>query len=380
MLITQVGPLLNAIFPEVLGESALLTEDLSNLVDLGKAITSLDSYRNKFVQALVDRIGKTIYVDRPYSGDFPSLYMDSWKYGSIMAKFATELKEADMNLSWELTDGTSYDQDTYYGLTASAKFFNKMVTHEVRQSLPEYQLDHSFSSAAEAAKFYSMIQTHVQNTLTMQNSILAHRTVTRLMANIIASGTSLQKVNLLAEYNTLAGTSLTPDEALKTAEFIRYAVRRIKQVSTYITKYSTKFNTGGKQRFTPTDRQRIFYLADFATALGVYLYNAPNQYATDFLQLPKGDTVPYWQGTGTDFGFDSLSSIDLTADGITGKQSGIVALLADEFAMGICNENARTTTHYNAAAEFTNYWYKRDARYFNDPDENAVLFYLASAT
>lgn len=381
MLVTQAKNLLNAVVPEVLGETAVLNEDLSNLVDIGKAITSLDSYQNKFVQALVDRIGKTIYVDRPYSGDFPSLYMDSWKYGSIMAKFATELKEADINQSWELTDGTSYDQDTYYGLTASAKFFNKMVTHEVRQSLPEYQLDSSFSSAAEAAKFYSMIETHVTNTLTLQNSILAHRCVNRFMAEIITNGGTLQKVNLLAEYNTASGTTLTAAEALKTAEFIRYAVRRIKQVSTYITKYSTLFNVGKKQRFTPVDRQRLVYLADFASALGIYLYNAPNQYATDFLQLPKGDTVPYWQGSGTGFDFASLSSINVTdgtgSSAVTASQSGIVALLFDEFAMGICNEKARTTTHYNAAAEFTNYWYKRDARYFNDPDENAVLFYLA---
>lgn len=377
MLITQVGPLLNAIFPEVLGESAVLAEDLSNLVDLGKPITELESYRNKFVTALVDRIGKTIYVDRPYGGDFPSLYMDSWQYGSIMAKFQTELKTANVNQSWELTDGTTYDQDTYYGLTASAKFFNKMTTHEVRQSLPDYQLNSAFSSSAEAAKFFSMISTHVENTLTLQNSILAHRCVTRLMAEILANGNTAQKVNLLSEYNTASGTSLTAAEALKTAEFIRYAVRRIKQISTYITKYSTIFNAGDKQRFTPVDRQRIFYLADFASALGIYLYNAPNQYATDFLQLPKGDTVPYWQGSGTGFDFASLSSINLTDGTVSANQSGIIAMLADEYALGICNEKARTTTHYNAAAEFTNYWHKRDARYFNDPDENAVLFYLA---
>lgn len=381
MLITQVAEFLNGAVKEVLGDEAVAQEDLTNIVDLGKAVSSLENWQNKFVKALVNRIGKTIYVDRPYSGDFPSLYMDSWVYGSILGKYYTELKDADTNTSWELADGVEYSQDTFYGIPAGAKFFNKMVTHEVRQSLPDYQLNDSFSSASELAKFINMVQTHIQNSLTLQNSILAHRTVTRMMAEVIANGQSLQKVNLLSEYNTLAGTSLTAVEALKTAEFIRYAVRRIKQVSKYITKYSTCWNVGEKQRFTPIDRQRIFYLDDFATAIGIYLYNAPNQYASDFLQLPKGDTVSAWQGTGTDYSFASLSSINLTADGLTNpvSQSGIVAILADEYAMGICNEVARVNTHHNAAADFTNYWYKRDARYFNDPDENTVVFYLASS-
>lgn len=378
MLITQVAEFLNGAVKEVLGDEAVTTEDLTNIVDLGKQISSLESWRNKFVPALVNRIGKTMYVDRPYSGDYPSLYMDSWKYGSIMGKFYTELKDADVNLSWELADGVEYSQDMFYGIPAGAKFWNKMVTHEVRQSLPDYQLFDSFSSAAEMAKFISMIQTHVQNSLTLQNSILAQRTVTRMMAEVIANGQTLQKVNLLSEYNTIAGVSLSAAEALKTAEFIRYAVRRIKQVSMYITRYSTKWNVGGKQRFTPSDRQRIFYLSDFSTAIGIYLYNAPNQYATDFLQLPKGDTVAAWQGTGTDYSFDSLSSINVSGDGLsnTVSQSGIVALLSDEYAMGICNEHARTNAHHNEAAEFTNYWHKRDARYFNDPDENVVIFYM----
>lgn len=381
MLITQVGEFLNGAVKEVLGDEAVVQEDLTNIVDLGKAVSSLENWQNKFVKALVNRIGKTIYVDRPYSGDFPSLYMDSWVYGSILGKYYTELREADKNMSWELADGVEYSQDTFYGIPAGAKFFNKMVTHEVRQSLPDYQLNDSFSSASELAKFINMVQTHIQNTLTLQNSVLAHRTVTRMMAEVLANGQTLQKVNLLSEYNTTAGTSLTAVEALKTADFIRYAVRRIKQVSKYITKYSTRWNVGEKQRFTPIDRQRIFYLDDFATAMGIYLYNAPNQYSSDFLQLPKGDTVAAWQGTGTDYSFASLSSINLTADGLASpvSQSGIVAILADEYAMGICNEVARVNTHHNAAADFTNYWYKRDARYFNDPDENVVVFYLASA-
>lgn len=379
MLVKQAAEFLNGAMKELLGEEAIQTEDLSNIVDMGKAIENLDDYRNKFVKALVNRIGRTIYVDRPYNGDFPSLYMDAWQYGSIMAKFQTELKDADVNQSWELTDGMSYDQDTYYGLKASAKFFNKMVTHEVRQSLPDYQLDDSFSSAGEAAKFYSMIQTHLQNTLTLQNSTLAHRTVNRLMGEIFASGGNMQKVNLLAEYNTASGTSVTPEEALRTAEFIRFAVRRIKQVSDYITRYSTVFNVGQKQRFTPKDRQRLYYLADFATAMGVYLYNAPNQYSSEYLKLPSGDTVPYWQASGTGFDFTTLSSIKFTDAEVSVNQSGIVALLTDEYAMGICNEKDRVKAHYNNAAEFTNYWYKRDARYFNDTDENAVVFYLAAS-
>ena len=48
----------------------------------------------------------------------------------------------------------------------------------------------------------------------------------------------------------------------------------------------------------------------------------------------------------------------------------------DRDALGVMNYNSRVTTNYNGKAEFTNYFYKRDARYFNDFNENFVTFYV----
>ena len=49
----------------------------------------------------------------------------------------------------------------------------------------------------------------------------------------------------------------------------------------------------------------------------------------------------------------------------------------DRDALGVCNLDRRVTTNYNPKAEFFSNWYKFDAGYFNDLNENFVLFYVA---
>ena len=70
MKVTQIYDLMNSVTEEILGESNLVKEDLSNVVDLGVQIfdaTSVDNY----VKSLVDHIGKVIFVNRVYSGGAP---------------------------------------------------------------------------------------------------------------------------------------------------------------------------------------------------------------------------------------------------------------------------------------------------------------------
>lgn len=388
MRIEQIYDLVNPITEEITGESGLVSEDLSNVVQVGTSIQNIDGWQNKFVQALVDRIGRTIFVNRPYAGSAPSVMMDAWEYGSILMKISSELPEAEVNESWELTDGASYDPFVYKANPASAKFYDGLVTFELDKSILDRQLKSSFADATQLNAFISMIFNEVDKSMTVKNDALVMRTINSFIGdtfyNLDSTGlaystsTGPRCVNLLKLYNDKYSTSLTAAAALSTPEFLRFASYQMGLYVKRLTKMSTLFNIGGKQRFTPADMLHIVYLDEFKQAAGVYLYDAANQFNSESIRFPEAETVPFWQGSGTGYSFDDTSKIYLkTGSGNNITASGILGVMFDRDALGVCNQNSRVTTQYNAKAEFTNYFYKRDARYFNDANENFVVFFVA---
>lgn len=388
MQINQIYELVNGITQTELGLTDLtVAEDLSNVVDVGVAIQNLDNWQNKFVNALVDRIGKTVFVNRPYSGSAPSVMMDSWEFGSIMMKIASNLPEAVENESWELTDGASYDPFVYHASTAEAKFFNGKVTFELDKSIIDRQLKSSFENATQLNSFISMLFNEVDKSMTIKNDGLVMRTINSMIGDTLydldSSGnytgkTGNRAVNLLYLYNQKFGTNLTAAAAITTPEFLRFASFTMSLYITRIAKMSTLFNVGGKARFTSRDMLHIVMLDEFREAAGVYLYDAANQFNRDNLSLPNAETVTYWQGSGENYAFADTSKINVkTGSGHTVSATGILGVMFDRDALGVCNVDSRVTTQYNAKAEFTNYFYKRDAQFFNDLNENFVVFYVA---
>lgn len=393
MKISQVYELVNRATQAVIGNTTVLTEDLSNVVDVGTAIFNVDDGYNKFVNALIDHIGRVIFVNRPYSGGAPSVLMDAWEYGSIMEKISSEMPDATINESWELTDGASYDPFIYHENKAEAKFFNKMVTFEVDRSVLDRQLKESFSSATQLNSFVSMLFNEVEKSLTIKNDALIMRTINNMIAETVydqfgtndyGAGSGNRAVNLLYLYNQRYGLSgddaLKTEAAIYTPEFIRFASYHMGLYPDRMSRMSTLFNVGRKQRFTPRDMLHIVFLSEFEKAAGVYLYDAANQFNADNLRLPEAESVPFWQGSGTGYEFSSTGTVNVsTAAGNQVNVTGVLGVMFDRDALGVANFNSRVTTQYNAKAEFTNYFYKRDARYFNDLNENFVVFYVEDA-
>ena len=378
MLMTQVYELMNDVTKEVLGETAVVNEDLSNVVDLGDQISNLNLL-DHYVKSLVDHIGKMIFVNRPYSGSAPSLLMDSWEYGSILEKVTYDgLPEATENERWELEYGEEYNPNIFTQPKVSAKFFDKRVTFEVPMSFAERQVKSSFSSAAQVNAFFSMIYNAIEKSMTVKTDGLVERTINNLIGETLADANAgVRSVNLLAGYNTQYGTSLTAKQAIMTPEFIRYAAYMFKLVSDRMVKISTLFNAGGKERFTPKDMQKIIMLSEFKTAADVYLQS--DTFHNEFTKLPNADEVAYWQGSGTAYDFLSTSAINVkTAGGETVAQAGILGVIFDRDAAGVSNLSKRVTTDWNAKGEFWNNWYKFDAGYFNDLNENAVVFHMGA--
>ena len=382
MKVTQLKDIVNNVTSEVLGKEDVLAEDLSNLVDVGNEIVDSENVDN-YVKKLIDRIGKVVFVNRLYAGGVPSVLMDSWEFGSIVEKISADMPEADENDSWNLKDGQTYSQDTFYQPKVSAKFFNSKVTFDVKLSFTTEQVKESFSSVNELNAFLSMLETGVKNSMTVKLDGLIMRTINNFTGQIINSGQAMQKVNLLSEYNTASGQKLTADKALLDKDFLKFASLVIKKYQARITKMSTLFNQGGKARFTNINDLHTVLLSDFADSAEVYLMS--DTYHNDTVSLPQHETVPYWQGSGKKYDFNSISSIDVKIDAGNKtakeiKQSGIIGVMFDTNALGVSNLNQRTTTAYNARAEFYTNFYKMDAGYFNDLNENFVVFYIADTT
>ena len=402
MQVTQLYTLIKNVTKEILGETAVVNEDLSNVVDIGKSIfdqTSVDNY----VKKLVNHIGKVIFQDRVYAGGVPSVLMDSWEFGSVLQKVSMSLPEATENESWNLVDGQEYKQDVFTAPKVEAKFYNSKVTFEIPMSFTELQVKESFSSREQLNGFISMITTSVENSMTVKLDALIMRAINNMTGETLVAGigsgtagakkldftkTSARAVNLLALYNAQADTAdkVTVANALTNYKFIKFATYTLGIYADRMSKISKLFNVGGKERFTPADMRRCVLLSDFAKAAVTYL-QADIQ-SPEMVALPQHDAVPYWQGSGPDYALSSTGIIDIkTASGETVKvpaegsepgrnNAAILGVMFDRDAVGVANLDRRTTTAYNAKAEFYNNWYKMDAGYYNDLNENFVVFFI----
>lgn len=391
MEVAQVYSLVNTVTSEILGRENVVAEDLSNVVDIGTEIFNSNAV-DRYVRALVNHIGRVIFVNRPYRGSVPSVLMDGWEFGSVLEKIAVELPKATENETWELTDGASYDPNIFYQPKVYAKFYNKRVTFEIDMSFTEKQVKQSFSNATQLNAFLSMLYDAVDKALTVRIDGLVMRTINNMTALTLrseyandtgyASKSGVRAVNLLNLYKARFSdaSSLTPEQAMTTPEFVRFAVLTMKNYIDRLSKLSTLFNIGGKERFTPKEMLHVVMLSDFRNAADTYLQS--DTFHDQYTALPNAETVPYWQGSGTSYIFDEISDIHVNiaqTDGTSEEvsASGILCVMFDRDALGVTNQDRRVTTHYNPKAEFFTNFYKFDAGYFNDANENFVVFFVA---
>lgn len=396
MEVKKIYKLINSVSSEVLGKTDIVADDLTGIVDLGAEVFNQNAVDN-YVKSLVNHIGKVIFVNRPYAGKVPSVLMDAWEFGSVLEKISADVPEAEENDTWNLKDGQSYDQDVFHKPTVTAKFFNSKVTFEVPVSITERQVKESFSNAAQLNGFISMIYAAVEKSMTIKADALIMRTINNMIAETVladaqafgatAAGdmteadlsraSTARCVNLLKLYNDKTGaeTPLTAAKAITDPDFIRFASYVMGTYADRLQSISTVFNVGKKERFTPKDMLHVVLLSDFAKAAQTYLYS--DTFNRGDVLLPQAETVPFWQGSGKNYEFASTGNINIKESG--GKEveiSGVLGVMFDRDALGVCNLDRRVTTNYNAKAEFFNNYYKFDAGYFNDTNENFVVFFI----
>ena len=393
MEVKQIASLLNDIIAEQVGEEAtLLQEDLSNVIDVGRSVFNATSY-DKFTKALVDRIGRVIFVDRKYEGVAPSVIYDGFEFGAVLEKIGSDIPQYTENETWDLEGGQSYDPNVFYAPSVYAKFFSRYVTFEVPLSVTDKQAKSAFSSAQELTRFVNMLFGKVDDAMSLAQESLVMRTINGAIAETvyddyadltdIGASSGVKAINLLYLYNQSVGVgnTLTQAQALKSADFIRFASVEMMKVATRLKKVSTLFNVGGKKRFTPMANLKIVLHADFSANAKAYLYS--DTFHEEYVKLPKADEVPYWQGSGDDYDIAETTAIDVKLPSDNTKEvafDGVIGCMFDEEALGVLNFERYTTSQYNAKAEFTNYWHKQKACQFLDLNENIVVFLCNDTT
>lgn len=384
MEVKQIYAIMNSVTKELLGEDVIVAEDLSNIVELGQQFESVVGLDN-YVRKLPDHVGRVVFVDRVYEGRAPQVLMDGWEYGSIIEKIATRIPEAVENEDWELTDGASYDPNVFHAPDVFGEFWNKRTTFEIDMSVTRKQVKSSFDNLTQLNSFLSMILNAIETSLTVKLDALIMRTINNMIGETLydefPSGTysnasGVKAVNLLYLYNQKYSASLTKDVAMVTPEFFRFSSYTIANHIDRLKVLSKLYNIGGEARFTPASKLHIVMHSEFKNGADIFLQS--DTFHDTYTALPNADTIPFWQGSGTDFGFDSTSAIKIkTSSGHDIDASGILAVMFDRDALGVSNLNREVRTHYNEKADFWNYFYKEFAGYFNDTNENCVVFYVA---
>lgn len=385
MEVKQIWEIMNAVTGEVLGKTDLVLENLSNVVDVGTEIFNANAVDN-YVNKLVNHIGRVVFVNRPYRGNMPSVVRDAWEYGSILEKITMEMPTASENETWSLEDGEIYEQNKFTQPKVSAKFFNKRVTFDIPMSITEKQVKESFSSADQLNGFLSMIYSTIDKSMTVKMESLIMRTVNNFIGETIFAdfgegatnaNSHTKAVNLLHLFKERNPDSeLTASNCIYDPNFIRFASFTMGLYKDRLSRISTLFNIGKKERFTPSDLLHVVLLSEFKNSASAYLQS--DTYHDQYTELPNAESVPYWQGSGLDYSFESTSKINvITAGGHSVEQSGIIGVMFDRDALGVSNLDRRVTTHYNAKAEFYNNWYKYDAGHWMDSNENFVVFFVA---
>lgn len=394
MKVKQISTMLNSIYGEVLGETNLFKEDLSNIVSAGQIITASTAFGDNFdnyVGKIIDKVGRVIVVDRVFRKKDLGIWRDSWEYASMLEKIRCEVGDFTNNDEWVLLDGTDAGTDPDYNSTdivdklfkfvpptVQSKYFNLKTTFRNKISITRKQLRSAFRSGSEMARFIAMIENRIRTKMEIGNQELERRVVTNLAC-------AAYNATNVVDLKTVLGSNLTFEAALKDQATLRGIAETITMTRKLMEEPSKLYSiTKGFMNFTPEEDSITIILTDVDNALRFNLYGST--YNEEFVKLEGYKTVPYWQGRKESGGAnDALATrASVNAKAVINGQSGpttgdvaianLVGIVFDRDAAMICNEDPEVRSQYNADGNFTNFFYNYDCSYYNDFDENAIVF------
>ena len=377
MEVKQVYDFINSIARQAYGEDAIQATDLTGLIAMGDFVLSSETTKDPYLNTFVDRIGKTVVGVRAYRRKNKSVMMNTFEYGSVMQKISIEPFTAKKGEHWDLADGKTLGTWELAKPKARQKLFSGLTTWQCDVSIPDFQLKSAFTSPEKMSAFIDAVFMTMDNTLEVDLEQYEGMAYCNFIAEKIYhqanEGTGVHVVYLLQDYNSEFGASLTAEQALHTLDFYKYSTQQVKLWLTRMERMSELFNLDAMKRFTPRSEARVTLLTDFVSGVDTYLQS--DTFHNELTALPYYTEVPYWQGSGQEYGFGELSAIDITtSSGNVVKQGGVIGLISDIEAVGMTCDNRRTKSAYDANTEITTYFNKADIRYYNDMSENGIVF------
>lgn len=379
MEVAQISTLLNeTIVPNYLGEETTISEDLSNVVELGTAIEDLtgDEVKN-FAKDFVVGVARNVMDTRKYHSETYGLMNDAREYGGVIQRVKAKLFDADDSPIWTLENGTDYDDRKFYGGEYDAKIYSKDTGFMIKNSIPTEMYKQFFTSADGVRQFVSMIESAVDNSMTMKLNALSKTTLQQLIATISETRT----ISLLTIYNDSVGLSgddaLTADDALHNAPFLRWCAEQIVRLRDMTQDYNEKYNDGTIPTFTPANDLRVTLLSEFARAIEFNM--EADTFHRDLVSVGEYNTINFWQNASTDL----LPTLGVTAEVKTNvgeaepvTVSNVVGLIYDRYTAGLTARLDKITADYVPKGDFTNYFHHVFNSRFIDTRNTAIVLRL----
>lgn len=387
---TQIYTIVNEVAQQAMGSKTLAVVDNAGLIALGNTVLGSNETKNNFINALTDRIGRTIVSFRAYHSHFPDFERDSIEWGNILQKLKIAMPEAELDDSFNLVDGNSVDQYKINKPKVNQLLFTNEAPWQTHITVHLDELEKAFIDSSAMGAFISGMFGEVQNRIELAMENLSIDCVNNYMAELIKRKTQRPNrvVNLVTEYNAQMGLTSTdalkPQDALNTPAFLEYVVRRINTLSSTM-EYMTDglFNDTAYagddtqnniySRHTPKSEQRLMLYIDLVNSLKTDINSKAFNMKEVAIDIPF-QTVPFWQAFKTP---DAIN-INPASGGKAISQTSIMGILFDREAMGTFkNKYSSLTSPINAAGKYYNVFYHMIRMYYNDLTENAVVFLLA---
>lgn len=365
----------------------IVTEDLSNIVDVGTAIYNAN-WVDSFVKSMILQIGRWIFVNRAHRRWTPDITREGSEFGHVLAKTRTKRFLAKPNPTMHMNAGDTPNQFQFNPPTVKNKYFVQKVDWQLECSFAERQVQGAFKSAEEMARFFGMIQDQLQKDMDQQIDDLTMRGINGFIAEKLYRNSGV--IEVLTSFNQATGSNLTLATMTQSEDWNRYTAYKILQTKKRMLPATNIFNCqteAGYETSTPPEYMRFVLHSDVAESINVYL-NAVT-FHNDFSDIGSYDSIPMWQTPGTEFQREATTriNIDLPSNidreesaAVTIDRIGIIGLMFDVDAIVINNQNERVTSAYNAQGEFYNNFYKIDTMIYIDLDENGAVFVAGDGT
>lgn len=388
--------LLSALYGQVAGTNAATPTDTASFVSMAQA--TLQAGYEPVMNAITQVLSKTLIAVRPYSRKFKGLELTRERWGGIIRKINFGEGALDVGVpldhvsdpTYSLEDGAGVDQ---WAVKKPAVLETRYVGQNVYESsytIFTKQLDVAFSSPEEFAAFMSGLMTHFSNQREQYLEMLSRS----ILDNMIGAKKILHDagvdgphvIDLLAEYNTATGQSLTATTVKLPANypaFCKWAYAYIQHVSDMFTERSVMFErplTGFPPilRHTPKADQRMFLDADFLAHMTAEVL--ADTYHDTFLRYTEVEAVNYWQ-SALEPSTVKVKPVYLNGDAEFVNATdpvtveGIVGVLMDRDAAGYnLADDSLVTSPYNAKGQYYNIFNHVRIQLQNDLTEKAVVF------